>query len=562
MALPFDQGLRDKILTPGRADQLELAFARETQPDENLSGEDWHRLMDGLRGKLIVMHNSKFDLTMLDVGTRHHTGVDLGSNLLWDTMLASAVLEPLELKGLDAASQRIGLSGKRGIEHVVDWLTKRKLPTKRYDLAPWALVEPYVAGDAELTWELYKHQHKELEWGDPRNDELWREQQLAVVLFRMERRGIAYDYETSLAEADKLEERAHEIETRMPFRADVNSAKRYFFKEQGLTCDRPTPKGGNSLDEEQVRDWIRAGVPWAQEYRDVSRMRRAVSMWYRGYPEKIGEDGRLRCSYRQATVRSGRLSVERVQLQALPKADKIEDGAIGVKELVRAKEGHGLWSLDMQQAELRVASQYAQCQLMLEMLAAGRDIHGETTQEVMGVDPKAKDYKLKRDIGKRLTFGGIFQIGGKTFQATLAKLAGIHMEQSECDALVRKWRRMYPEFGVAYRKAEQRVLSSGYARILPGTEHEMKSWFGVRDYPNTGWNRMVQGSLAAWLAMWLINVEENWPGALVLTVHDSIVLELPEESGDKIAAEVAAFSAERATALFDIDMPVEVDRLV
>jgi DNA polymerase-1 len=283
-------------------------------------------------------------------------------------------------------------------------------------------------------------------------------------------------------------------------------------------------------------------------------------MWYQGYVDKLGEDGRLRASYRHGTVTSGRLSVERVQLQAMPKADKIEEGVVGVRDLLRAKKGYGLWSLDMQQAELRVAAHYSGCARLLEMLAEGRDVHGETTQQVLGVQPDAPDYKLKRDIGKRLTFSSLFGIGGKHFHEILKKMADIDLPISECDILVKRWRDMYPEITHAYRKCDRHMQERGWVRILPGTEYETKSWLAPHEYPNTGWNRMVQGSLAAWLRMWLVAVDEEWPDTLVLTVHDSIALELPKKTGARIAKEVAEFSAERATALFGIPMPVEVDR--
>jgi hypothetical protein len=116
------------------------------------------------------------------------------------------------------------------------------------------------------------------------------------------------------------------------------------------------------------------------------------------------------------------MSAERVQLQALPKADKYRDIVTGkrlpiyegipdVRDLLVPKEGHGLWNLDLSQAELRVASIYARCEEMLRELGEGQDIHSNNTRTVLKVPEDAPDWKLKRDIAKRLTFGGIFQIG-------------------------------------------------------------------------------------------------------------------------------------------------------
>ena len=554
-AFPFDQGVRDKLPTV----QLDLL----EDGDPNLGPYEWEKMVVWLEGRDLVMHNGKFDLTMMRTGTRHWKGVELAHRLKWDTMLASGILEPKEPRGLDAAAKRAGVGGKQGLAAVKQWLKARKYKPTRYDLVPWSIIQEYVTVDAEMTLDLYLHQRQQ--WRPEYDREMELEMDLLGALYRMEARGVQYDAEESLRVAELLERKADEIESRMPFKCDVTSAKRYFFDELLLPPDRRTEKGAPSLDEEQIRDWVKQGVEWAEEYSDVSRMRRAVSMWYQGYPDKLGADGRLRCTYRQGHVKSGRMSVERVQLQAMPKADKSVGDVPGVRDLLQAKDGHGLWSLDLSQAELRVAAKYSGCQTMLDELAGDSpDIHGRTCEQVLGVSRDDPQWKEKRDIAKRLTFGSIFQIGGQRFQATMSKLAGIHMPLDECQALVDGWRRMYPEFTTAYRKSERLAKSQGWVPLLPGTEQEVKSWFGPRDWPHTAWNRIVQGSLAQFFKMWMVAVDREFPGRMILTIHDSVLLELPLDEGDEVAARVAAQGTEIATDLFmrgvDLTMPVDTDR--
>jgi len=555
LALPFDQGRLDKL---SNGNQLERSLG-EYNP--NRSSFEWDLLCSVLREKRIVMHNAKYDLHMMAAGTRHFEGVDLSNQVIWDTMLASRVLEPRESAGLDACGARHGLGGKLGADEVAGWLKKNRLPKGRYDLVPWESVEPYVKADAELTYQLWRVQ-KGGEGAETSQDELSRQFDLCRTLFRIERRGIAYDGLESIKCAEAMLRKADEIEASMPFKCDITAAKKYFFETAGLPPDRVTDKGAPSLDREQVRDWVAAGIKWAEEYQIVSRARKAVSMWYQGYPDKMGADGRLRTSYNQGTVVSGRLSSERVNLQAVPKADKIQKGITPVRKLLRAKEGCGLWSLDMSQAELRVAAQYSGCTLMLERLADGVDFHALTTIDVLGVSPDDPDFKLKRDIGKQATFSSIFGIGGESFQKLLAKQGDVHLGLDECEQIVKAWRNTYPEIRWAYYKAQNRAERDGYVRILPGTEYERKSWLGPRDWPHTGWNRMVQGSLAAFVCMWLVAVDQDWPDTIVQTVHDSIVLELPVNEGDRIANEIAADGARRATEIFGLTMKVDVDRYI
>jgi DNA polymerase-1 len=580
VALPFDQGMRDKPQTTKRryeerrkAEENQLTFS-DTEEDPNLGEEEWQQLLWLLSKKRLVMHNAAFDLIMLHAGTRHWGGIDLGDTLHWDSMIAHRVWRPNSSAGLDKAARELGIGQKQGLDAVREWLQHAKKPKHRYDLVPWSVIEQYVKVDAETTFALYEQQKihfKEEEDLERLLRECRREFDLAVVLMRMEQRGLGYDAEHSIEAAEEMEKRVEDLTAELPFKLTPAGARKYFL-EQDLIPDRVTAKGAPSIDAEQIREWAAEEPPvkWAAEYRDATKAKRAASMWYRGYVDKMGEDGRLRCRYRQVKLsgvgssddsgaRSGRLSVERVNLQAMPKGDKIEKGMVPVRDLLLAKKGYSLVSLDMSQAELRAAAKYSGCESMQQMLTEGVDFHGKTTEDVMHVKRTHKEWKLKRDIGKKLTFGSIFGIGGERFQALLAKETGIHLPLEECIELVQNWRKTYPEIMKAYRRAERIFRERGYVRILPGTEYESRSYLADGDWPHTGWNRMVQGSLAAWLRLWLVEIEREHPGAIVLTVHDSVVLELPKRTAKKTAQAIADKAAERAGELFDTPMAVELE---
>ena len=567
IALPFDQGCLDKLTDKKMIEgQTTIEWKEETA---NLSVDEWRRLLGLLRTKRLVMHNAAFDLIMLAAGTRHWPGVDLGDALEWDTMLAHRVWKPKARAGLDMAAQEMGVGKKYEQDAVKEWLKKTKQPKGRYDLPPWDVIKGYVRADAEITLALYEEQKRHIteEEKDAVLRECKREFDLAVTLMRVEQRGVRFDVEKSLAAAVVMEHKVEEIEAQLPFRMTPAGARKYFVDEMGLPTARDTKSGAPSCDAEQIRDWVDDGVQWAAEYRDATKAKRAASMWYRGYAEKVGEDGRLRCRYRQTKsheggdtgARSGRLSAERVNLQAMPKADRIEKGMVGVRDLLLARNGCVLVSLDMSQAELRAAARYSKCEKMLQMLSEGVDFHGKTTEDVMWIERSHPEWKLKRDIGKKLTFGAIFGIGGEGFQKLLTRETGIFLELKECNDLVWKWRATYPEIMDAYRKAEYVFKNRGYVRLLPGTPYEKRSYKELGDLSQTGWNRMVQGSLAAWLRLWLVEIDHEWPGTIVQTVHDSVVLELPVKTARATAKKVIKKSSERASELFDVAMPIEME---
>lgn len=574
LAWPFDQGIRDKL---DQGSLLELMA-----DDPNLPKEQWTALLDWLDGRRLVFHNAKFDLAMLRTGTRDWTGRDLEGSYVWDTALGAHILWPRHAIGLKPTAERLGLTGggERDTEQALkDWIKGAKLgkgigtkDNPRYDLVPWNIMGPYAAGDTELTIRLYHLQQELLDAGEAMRSRVEREIALSRALYRMEQRGVGFDAERALTQADVIEHQMEQIRRGLPFDPNINGAKRYFFEERGLPPVKTTDKGAPQLDDEVRRIMIERGTKHMDEYDRYVKLGKALSMWYRGWPARVGEDGRLRCTFRQAYVKSGRLSVERVQLQAIPKDDKDLAGVESLRDSFVPRDGHGLWNLDLSQAELRVASRFADCTRMIEMLEAGADLHGVTTQQIFQITKDHPDWKAKRDIAKRLTFGGIFQIGPKTFRETLSKLAGMDWTLEQCKEAVYAWRNLYPEFGYAYNRYDRQAQDRGYVELI-GRE---RSYFGERDYSNSAWNRRVQGSLAKFLKLWLPQVDAQTDGALILTVHDSTVLELPLESkadmydtGEtykdgtpilvpKLAQEVADHGAQMATEMFGIQMGIDV----
>ncbi len=576
-AFPFDQG-------PGLGkDGQPVSLFSDLEQDEwNLDEQEWEFLLAWLKEQRLVFHNAKFDLAMMRAGTRLWPGAELEPAFWWCTMTAQREIDPgydLNPKGtlkLKPVATKLGLARELGDEILSEdeyakrlgvWLKRNQKAgqSKRYDLAPWDLIGPYAAQDALLTILLYRWQLEVLDEGIGNPRTVAHRFRVLRALYRMEKRGIGYDVAGSLEVAGQIRNEIEQREQELPFRNTLPAAKQFFFNERGVIPYKVTEKGAASLDVEVLTKMVTDQVPWAQEYAALAKCDTALSMWYQGYPDKIGTDGRLRTEFQQTKVKSGRMSSTRTNLQAIPKGDKTIEGYPDVRQFFRAREGYRLWNGDLKQAELVVASEYAGCKLMKQMLAEGADLHSITCAEVIGGNENDENWAYKRDIAKRLTFGGIFQIGARTFQATCSKY-GIFLTLEECETIVARWRGMYPEYGKAYRRSEAIAKRLGYVVLMPGTEYATRSLFGPMDYHNTAWSRRVQGSLAEFLGVWLTETEDLFAASedadvrdsLVLTVHDSLVLELPDdERGPAWTERVADLGAKRGTELFGCQMRVE-----
>lgn len=607
-AYPFDQERwEDKQERPPKMDKRAAPQAQGTLwslgelfDDPNLDRDAWDELTRWLAGQRLAMHNAKFDLTMLRAGVREAapgrwtgSGTDLEASVVWDTMLVQRELDPTEPAGLKPTAQRLWGEDERAEQNALKrWLDGRK----RYDLVPWDKMEPYAARDADQTLRLWLGQRSRV-YGCEVTDGTFRDTDMGIrereglalrhrtmrTLLRIEQRGIPYHSKRSLQLAAQIRRQMEPLRERLArawgAEPTVDTAAAYFYDRMGQR-PRKTVKnlgGGQTVETEsravdqvETRAWARAGIPWAVEWGQYRKMQTAVAMWYEGYPALTGPDGRIRTEYKQTRVKSGRMAVGRWQAQAIPKADKGSgiDGVDHIRTLFfdgpGAIEGWAPYNLDLSQAELRVAAHLAHCDRMERMLSEGADLHSATTEAVFKTSKDAvgpAEWKRIRDIAKRLTFGSIFWIGARTFQETLRKQADLEWSLNACQEAVYAWRDTYPEFGDMYYRAMREFEVRKRLQLVSGRWTHLSRW----DYPRSGWNRIVQGSLAEFVTEWLNDVEaatRQWHprGGLVLTVHDSAVLYLPTDVGDVLVPQLAERGGKLATAYFGTPMKVDHER--
>lgn len=567
-AFPFDQGVRDKPLGGWAArkykgGQLDM-FA---QDDTNLSAQEWTYQLTWLDGQDLVYHNAKFDLEKLRVGTRHWTGLELLDRTTWDTQLACKEMWPLESTSLKPTAQRLwGYDEGAEQRALKRWLGPKTDP--RFDLVPWNVLGPYATKDAELTIRLYWWQQLVLADGGCPPEWVHEALEYMRVLYLMEKRGLPFDVAGSLDAATRIEEVKASLARELPFEPGVNQAKRYYFgstQEGGLgrIPYEVTEKGEPALNEDVIRRLEADGAPHIETYARWRKLDTANSMWYRAYAEMTGEDGRLRTCFRQTHVKSGRISVERFQAQALPHEGKLRllpEGVPAPRLLFPFPNG---WEVDLAQAELRVAAQKAKCTSMIEMIVAGEDLHGVTATELFGSRKGDPDWFDVRQVAKRGNFSFIFGVGWKKFRDTVRQLLGIEFSEAEAKDIVAKWNRLYPEYRRAIHQFSDFALRNKYVPLANGK----RRWFADHELmygAHQAFNQYVQPSLAELAKDWTIDTERRHPGVLVMTVHDSQYLDLPadwdEAGSQRVASDVADRAAELGTEMFGIVMEAEYSK--
>lgn len=426
---------------------------------------------------------------------------------------------------------------------------------------------------------------------DPR----WFEREMATmrVLYRMTRRGVPYDAARSLAVVDQIEDRRRALLAQLPF--NPSNAKTYYFGDRtkqivgtggkrirclGLEPYESTETGQPSFTEKVRLQMERAGVPHIQTLSDLAKLDTAESMWFRPYAERTGADGRLRTYFRQTHVRSGRFSVERINLQAMPQDYRLTNFVVleglptprGIiaDAYTERYPGWDPYELDWAQAELRVAAKRAGCVKMLQMIADGVDLHGYAATELMGKYPDDPDWFQFRQVFKRFNFSAIFGIGWSKLQYDIAKQTGVYWSESQTHETLDGWNELYPEFKEAIDRYSYLAKRYGYTTLVNGK----RRWYSRDELDNThkAFNQYVQGSLAELgkdLLIWIEDelrpfhghrFEDGTEAGLQLMIHDSYLLHLPVDHAGQVIDRVSAHASKYGTEMFEIPMELSGGR--
>jgi DNA polymerase-1 len=269
--------------------------------------------------------------------------------------------------------------------------------------------------------------------------------------------------------------------------------------------------------------------------------------------------GRVHTCFNQAVAATGRLSSSDPNLQNIP--IRTASGR-EIRRAFIAEDGHVLLSADYSQIELRVLAHLAQDAALIEAFRAGEDIHDRTAAALLGGMDQGNKQNL-RATAKMVNYAVLY---GKT-KYTLAK--DIDVSQEEAQTFIDAYFAGFP--GVrAYidrtledaRRAGIVFTPAGRRRLVPDLNSKNGQIRARAERETT--NFPIQGMAADILKRAMIDTHaalQKWnagrpkPARMILTVHDELLFEVPQEASDDVTA-VVRQQMERAATL---DVPLTVD---
>lgn len=219
---------------------------------------------------------------------------------------------------------------------------------------------------------------------------------------------------------------------------------------------------------------------------------------------------------------TGRLASRHPNLQNVP--EKIRD------IFVPSHDGWVFIEADYSQIEIRLAALMANEWRMLKAFAEGHDIHSEVAAAIFKI-PVSEVTKEQRYRAKRVVHGVNYGRGYKS----LAIEFGI--SDREARALIRMFFEAYPTLA----EWRDNLVKEAYSKKYLATPFKRRRYFyGFNEsaIKTEVWAFLPQSAAADMMIRSLIVLKETLPppARIVLTVHDSILVECPEYMVPTIAA--------------------------
>ncbi|MGI8822765.1 MAG: DNA polymerase I [Acidimicrobiia bacterium] len=384
---------------------------------------------------------------------------------------------------------------------------------------------------------------------------------LIGVLARMEETGIGVDRTTLTALGEDLRRRLAELETTIHAAAgeafNINSTlqlRHVLYEQLGLPVLKKTAKGVPSTDA-SVLEKLRDDHPMVDGlllYRELEKLR---STYVDALLPLIDPDGRVRGRFNQMAAATGRLSQEQPNLQNIPV--RSDEGRV-IRTAFVAAPGHKLLTADYSQIELRILAHLSGDHGLVEAFRNGLDIHTATAARVAGKDP-SEVTAAERRRAKVINFGLLY--GMEAYG--LAQRLDISRE--EATGHVEAYFEQFSDVRAFMRGIVDEARSTGFTTTLLGRRRYLpelaSSNFRQRQMgERMALNAPIQGSAADIIKKAMVMLEGELEGtgsgaALLLQIHDELVLEVPEDE----VTQATSVTRSVMEGIVQLDVPLVVD---
>jgi DNA polymerase I-like protein with 3'-5' exonuclease and polymerase domains/uracil-DNA glycosylase len=291
------------------------------------------------------------------------------------------------------------------------------------------------------------------------------------------------------------------------------------------------------------------------QYREAKQVLKTINKSIKG---NLMSDGRIHCSFHLQGTTTGRLSSTGPNMQNLSGVSgrrlRVVDGeevvlypGYNIKKLfVPSKPGHVIVNCDISGAELRVLTAYAPDADLIAALNEGKDIHSFVASKIYKIDYEEIKAKKNTDIGmakkRKIAKTCVFCTAYGGGPKKIGEQAEIPLDEAKQTQAF--FFQSFPGIQDYIDKIKEEVKRYKKVSTLFGRYRRFPNL--ILDYDNSqAWNSAyreainfkIQSTSSDLVLSQLVEIDENIAeieGELLITVHDSYVLQVPEKNIDKL----------------------------
>ena len=365
---------------------------------------------------------------------------------------------------------------------------------------------------------------------------------LVPILASMEHAGVGLDIEFLVSFGEDLTSRISALQSEIHEMAghtfNVNSTlqlRQVLFDELGLPVSKKTPKGAPSTDAsvlEKLSDQ-HAIVSKLLSFRELDKLR---STYVEALLKLVEPDGRVRGRFNQMGTATGRLSMERPNLQNIPA--RTEEGR-AIRRAFVAGEGSTFLVADYSQIELRILAHMSEDPGLVSAFKNDVDIHAATAARINSVELGDVTDAMRR-TSKMINFGLLYGMEAYGLAQRL------DIDRTEAQRHIDEYFIQFPEVQKFMSGIVERARDTGFTTTILGRRRYLPELHSrsTRDRQmgeRMALNAPIQGSAADIIKKAMIDLEaalrsKSYGTEMLLQIHDELVLEVPIDELDAVTA--------------------------
>ena len=387
---------------------------------------------------------------------------------------------------------------------------------------------------------------------------------LSTVLARMQARGVALDVEYLNEMAESVRDRMATLQADIYRYADeefnLNSPpqlRAILYEKLRLVPTKRTPKGQLSTDA-SVLEKLRDQHPIVDALLSWRELDKLNSTYLEALPRQVDpRDARVHTTFNQTGAATGRLSSTNPNLQNIPIRGEL--GRQIRRAFVPGDEDQVLLVADYSQIELRILAHLSDDEGLTEAFETGRDIHTSTAARVFGLPEDVVDPSL-RSRAKMVNYGLAYGMNAYGLASRL------DIAPDEAQEILDAYFESFPQIREYLDRQVTKAAAEGFTETLLGRRRYIPELQAanprVRDMGRRmALNAPIQGSAADVFKLGMIRVDralearQDLGCAMLLTVHDELVFEVPKADVE----EAAGIVKREMESAYELTVPLRAD---